>query len=353
MTGTPLVSGLHDIISPLVLLWEKIGIEAVAEYADYGSIQGLWRTSYDPYNENRWEDGTFTRGVFTAEFKAKYPSKSWDEMEEFYERTGVKIWQLNPVIVEAAGREAEWSGSFGQNVVSVILRILALQRSLGSRLLLPDGAVCYPRADLHPMTIATEELNFDSNCQSYIRDHGRLCATHSFLPSPANKIFTASRGGISSTQHEDSINLSAYRQGILVAYDYRTSSIIQSNVEDIFGADVTTIENAITAFRDRKIMPNSQSQRHDGGSDNGKGQAIGVEHLQELLSFDQNAGLDYFFSLTCLDPAVNSPMGRSGWLYWLCATSPILSRCLELAYRYVLQDKERIVLYVDSRWIQQ
>ncbi|KAL6825252.1 hypothetical protein V8C40DRAFT_287715 [Trichoderma camerunense] len=353
VTGTPLVSSLHDIMSPLLLLWEKIGIKAVTEHADYGNIQGLWRTSYDPDNENQWEDGTSTAGIFTATFKAKYPSKSWDEMEGFYRRTGVKIWQLNPVIVEAAGQKAEWSSSFGQNVVSAILGLLSLQRSLRSRLVLPDGTACYPRTDLPPMTIATEELNFDGKRQSYIRDHGRLCATHSFLPGLADGIFTASREGTSNTQHEGSINFSAYRQGVLVAYDYRNSNIIHSKVEDIFGADVTTIENAITAFRDGKIMPSSQLQRHDGGSDKDKGPAVGIEHLLKVLSFDQNAGLDYFFSLTRLDPYVNSPTGRSGWLNWLCATSPILSRCLELVHRYVLQDKERIVVYVDTRWIQQ
>ncbi|KAM6484740.1 hypothetical protein HDV62DRAFT_379126 [Trichoderma sp. SZMC 28011] len=345
VTGTPLVSSLHDIMSPLLLLWEKIGIKAVTEHADYGNIQGLWRTSYDPDNENQWEDGTSTADIFTATFKAKYPSKSWDEMEGFYRRTGVKIWQLNPVIVEAAGQKAEWSSSLGQNVVSAILGLLSLQRSLRSRLVLPDGTACYPRTDLPPMTIATEELNFDGKRQSYIRDHGRLCATHSFLPGPADGIFTASREGISNTQHEGSINFSAYRRGVLVAYDYRNSNIIHSKVKDIFGADVTTIENAITAFRDGKIMPSSQLQRHDGGSDKDKGPAVGIEHLLKVLSFDQNAGLDYFFSLTRLDPYVNSPTGRSGWLNWLCATSPILSRCLELVHRYVLQDKERIVVY--------
>ncbi|KAL7906500.1 P-loop containing nucleoside triphosphate hydrolase protein [Trichoderma velutinum] len=353
VTGTPLMSSLHDIMSPLILLWTKIGIKAATEYADYGNIQGLWRTSYDPDNNNQWEDGSSTLGVFTAEFKGKYPPKSWDEMEDFYKRTGVKIWQLNPVIVEAAGRKAEWSSSFGQNVVSAIFGLLALRRCLRSRLVLPNGTACYPGAELPPMTIATEELNFDSKRQSYIRDHGRICATNSFLPGPAGENFNVSQEGISSTQHEGSINFSAYREGVLVAYDCRNSNIIYSNVEDIFGADMKTIENAITAFRDGNVTLSSKLQRHGSGSDKGKGPIVGVEHLQRLLSFDQNAGLDYFFSRACLDPDVNSPAGRSGWLNWLCATSPILSRCLELTHRYVLQDKERIVVYVDTRWIQQ
>ncbi|KAM0263140.1 hypothetical protein ACHAQJ_001293 [Trichoderma viride] len=330
-------------MSPLVLMWARTGIKGVTGYADYGSILGLWRTNYDPTKENQWEDGTSTRGIFTSEFKAKYPSKSWDELEEFHRRTGVKIWQLDPVIVDAAGRQAEWSSSFGQGVVSAILGLVSLRRSLRSRLVLPDGSACYPGAGLLPMTITTEELNFDSERQSYIRDHGRTCATNAFAPSSSEN-YAVSQGGISSTQQEGSINFSAYREGVLVAYDWRNSKILYTNVEDIFGADIQTIENALTAFRDKNITPSTQLQRHSGGSTKDKGPTVGLEHVQRLLSFDQNAGLDYFFTRTCLDPDVNSPTGRSGWLNWLCATSPILARCLELTHKYVLQDKERIVV---------
>lgn len=194
------------------------------------------------------------------------------------------------------------------------------------------------------MTIVTEELNFDGKHQSYIQDHGRTCATNSFIPGQGGN-FTASRGNISSSQQERSINFSAYREGMLIAYDWRNSKILYSNIEEIFGADANTDESAITAFRDVNIPPSSQLQSHGGRNDKGRGPTVGVKHVQTLLSYDRNAGLDYFFTRTCLDPDVNALTGRSGWLNWVCATSPILARCLELAHKYVLQDKERTVVY--------
>ncbi|KAL5093905.1 hypothetical protein Trisim1_009381 [Trichoderma cf. simile WF8] len=262
-------------------------------------------------------------------------------MEELYKRTGVKRWHLNPVLVEAAGSRADWTSSFGQNVVAPVLGLLSLRRALRSRLMLPDGTPCYPGADLLPMTIVIEELNFDRKRQNYIQDHGRTCATNSFIPGHGEN-FTASRGNMSSSQQEGSINFSAYREGMLITYDWRNSKILYSNVEEIFGADANTIETAINAFRDGNIPPNSQLQRHSGPKEKGKGPTVGVDHVQTLLSDDQSAGLDYFFTRTCLDPDVNAPTGRSGWLNWLCAARPILARCLKLAHKYVLQHKERL-----------
>lgn len=60
-------------------------------------------------------------------------------MEEFYKRTGVKIWHLNTIFVEAAGSRADWTSSFGQNIVAPVLGLLSLRRALRSRLVLPDG----------------------------------------------------------------------------------------------------------------------------------------------------------------------------------------------------------------------
>ncbi|KAK4061812.1 hypothetical protein Trihar35433_9412 [Trichoderma harzianum] len=200
------------------------------------------------------------------------------------------------------------------------------------------------------MTIVTEELNFDGKHQSYIQDHGRTCATNSCIPGQGGN-FTASRGNISSSQQERSINFSAYREGMLIAYDWRNSKILYSNIEEIFGADANTDESAITAFRDVNIPPSSQLQSHGGRNDKGRGPTVGVKHVQTLLSYDRNAGLDYFFTRTCLDPDVNALTGRSGWLNWVGATSPILARCLELAHKYVLQDKERTVVLLFAAMI--
>lgn len=333
------MSGLCDIMSPLRLIWTKVGFSAVNGLADFGDIEGLWKPEYDPSNDNTWEDGTTTKGIFTTQFKQNNPSEGWDQMQAFYQQTGVKIWQLCPPVVQAAGERASWSSSFGQNVVSVILRILSLCRSFYSRLRLPDGSVSYPGADLPPMTISTEELNYDQRYQNRIKEHGQKIASDLFATSRSG-IFKLNKGTLAGTRESGLIDFSAYREGILVAHDWRNHKIFHA------------IEKEPNATRDANVSQLRPHLRRNIPK-RYKVPTVGVKHIEELLSLDKNAGLDYFFALTCLDPDVISPAGRSGWLYWLCATSPILCRCLELAHRYVHLQKERLIIYVDILWIQQ
>ncbi|KAL6901178.1 hypothetical protein GGI43DRAFT_383518 [Trichoderma evansii] len=284
-----------------------------------------WRSlkpEYDPSNDNVWGDGTATKGIFTPEFKEQNPSEGWDQMQSFYRQTGVKIWQLCPPIVEEAGQRASWSSSFGQKVVSVILRILSLCRSLHSRLLLPDGTVSYPDADLLPMTIATEELNYDKKNQNRIKEHGRESARKSFATVRSGD-FILSQKTLTRARKSGVIAFSPYREGVLVAHDWRNNEIINSDMGDV-----------------KKI------------SKRDKVPILGVKHIEGLL-LSRNDGLGYFFNKTRLDLDANYHSDRSGWLHWLCATSPILSRSLELAHRYIHEQKERLIIYVDTPWIQQ
>lgn len=46
-------------------------------------------------------------------------------------------------------------------------------------------------------------------------------------------------------------------------------------------------------------------------------------------------------------------MATAVYVYWLCASNPILTRGMELAHKYVYLYRERIVIYVDTPWIQQ
>lgn len=333
------MSGLCDIMSPLRLIWTKTGFDAVNGLADFGNIEGLWKPEYDPCIDNTWEDGTTTNGIFTIHFKQRNPSEGWGQMQSFYKKTSVKIWQLCPPIVQMAGERASWSSSFGQNVVSVILRTLSLRRSLYSPLRLPDGSVSYPGADLLPMTIATEELSYDQRYQTKIKEHGQTIASDLFATSRSGT-FKLNKGTLADTRERGLINFSAYRKGIMVAHDWRNQEILRV-IEKASGA-IRGANGTRLRLRLRWNIP----KRY-------KVPTVGIKHIGELLSIDKNAGLDFFFTSTCLDPDVIAPAGRSGWLYWLCATSPILARSLELAHRYIHEQKERLIIFVDTLWIQQ
>ncbi|KAL7815078.1 hypothetical protein V8C44DRAFT_31828 [Trichoderma aethiopicum] len=70
------------------------------------------------YNENVWPNGEKTEGIFSTNFLKQHGCQSLAQMEEVYKHTGLKVWQVSPLLVEKAGKEAEWSSSFGQEVMS-------------------------------------------------------------------------------------------------------------------------------------------------------------------------------------------------------------------------------------------
>lgn len=53
---------------------------------------------------------------------------------------------------------------------------------------------------------------------------------------------------VAPAYREGSINFSAYREGVLCAYDWRNIKILHSNAEAIFGSDVDGVTRALTNF---------------------------------------------------------------------------------------------------------
>jgi hypothetical protein len=70
--------------------------------------------------------------------------------------------------------------------MSVVLKAISLQWTLRSRLILPNGQVSFPAADLLPMTIITEELTFDRARRPLVLDHGRKMARKTYIASSAS-----------------------------------------------------------------------------------------------------------------------------------------------------------------------
>ncbi|KAK4078931.1 hypothetical protein Trihar35433_36 [Trichoderma harzianum] len=356
VTGTPLMSGLQDILSPLYLMWPTFGIDMpLLRSSEIEYLEGLWREDYDPEKEwNVFDRRRKTRGILSESFIEEHPSKCWGKVKKFLQN-GVKIWQLNPFFVERVGREAEWSSAIGKDVISAILRAVSLRRTQRSRLLLPNGEVCFPSADMLPMKVISEELTFDKTRKNLVRKHGRDAAKNMFLmASNTLQEFTASpQGIINPSDREPSINFSAYREGVLVAFDFRNLKILYTNVDEIFGKDIPNIAKALASVRDSLTITKSQQQRLFQRADKDDMPMVGVEHLQQLLGFDNNCGLNYVFTRSCLDPDVIAPAERIGWLRWLTASSPMSARIIELCHDYVIKNQKRVVVYIDTPWIQQ
>ncbi|KAL7808405.1 P-loop containing nucleoside triphosphate hydrolase protein [Trichoderma gracile] len=332
VTGTPLMSALQDILSPLSLMWLKLGIEAPVVVSVYaGHLAGLWNELYDPYSENVWPNGEKTEGIFSTNFLKQHGCQSLTQMEEVYQRTGFKVWQ-----------DAEWSSAFGQEVMT-----------LRSRLRLPDGTVSYPAVDLLPMTVLTEELSCERSRLRYVQEHGRQMASRTFIPSaPTIADVTPTHSGPSDGKREGTINFAAFREGQIVAYDSRAAKILYGNLRKLFGAEPDKVAAALRQLRDAAGATTTQAARLKRRTASGMPTA-GVEHIQKLLAYDRNAGLDFYYSRTTGDPDIVSPSGRAGWMRWLAASSPPLTRILDLCHQYVHINKERVLIYVDTPWIQQ
>ncbi|QPC60884.1 hypothetical protein HYE67_003115 [Fusarium culmorum] len=110
VTGTPILSSLQDLISPLSLIWNAYNIAI--------DSPGLYDETYDPYQaKNVFQKGT-TVGIFHEDFLAE--CSDWKPLMDIYEASGrtCKLWIVNPTIFKHAGKTLEWGTNAGHLVVS-------------------------------------------------------------------------------------------------------------------------------------------------------------------------------------------------------------------------------------------
>ncbi|KAF0642328.1 hypothetical protein FPSE5266_20128 [Fusarium pseudograminearum] len=74
--------------------------------------------------------------------------------------------------------------------------------------------------------------------------------------------------------------------------------------------------------------------------------------VYNLMRNDAHGGMGFFFMQTTLDSAALPPDRTSNCLYWLCAKSPVMTRALDLAWRYIRVENQQVLVYVDTPWIQ-
>ena len=79
---------------------------------------------------------------------------------------------------------------------------------------------------------------------------------------------------------------------------------------------------------------------------------VGVKMVEWLLTNTMDGGLGWVFDHCCTDKAVLPPVDRLSMLYFTCAYSPVLSRCLELCMENRNRGKRTLVL-CESPWVQQ
>lgn len=178
----------------------------------------MWHNEYDPtMEENKVKlFGETTRGTLCETFMTENQCPGLVEAKRIDDEPGLKGWWMSPALLG--------------------------QANLGKTSCPRSSRIFLPGADLVPMVIFTEELNFDPTIRDSVKKHGGQVATNFFM-APSSAI-----GDYRPTQmilQALSINFAASKEGILCVYDWRNDLILYSNSK----RSTATAANTATAAR--------------------------------------------------------------------------------------------------------
>ncbi|RFU76017.1 hypothetical protein TARUN_6227 [Trichoderma arundinaceum] len=113
------------------------------------------------------------------------------------------------------------------------------------------------------MTIITEELSFGPHRRALALEHGRNMAARTYFAATSGAVhnLTTSQNGPANTRTRWSISFSAYRAGIMVAYDWHNAEILYSNVEKILGGNPDAVASTLRMLRDSNQMTTTRLQQ--------------------------------------------------------------------------------------------
>lgn len=341
-----MISGLQDILSPVALMWQKYDFGHTNwERLMLGDLSHLWHDQYDPFKKVNSIVGTETLGVF-HDSNGFIESEAGQKMHKFWLDHKWPVWQLCPDLVKLAGDQGKWGIGFAKCVVSKILSMLSLRRTLRTPLALPDGKITYPALELPPMTVLTEELYYDTLNRAKVQEHGEAMALSCVRESPTGDLvdFTPTKG------LHGQINFGPYREGVLGAHDVRNIHLLNMDATQLFGPSRESAAKELCLLRDSNLEKATTEAKN--AEKTKEPVIVGVEHVKNLAMASMHGGLDFFYSQTRTDDHIPTLVGPQQWMRWLCGGSPILSRLIELCYKYVRKENERVVVYLDTPWIQ-
>ncbi|KAF5008440.1 hypothetical protein FDECE_5272 [Fusarium decemcellulare] len=322
-----------------------------------------WRNLvwYDPYREdNEFEQGR-TQGIFTDNYVTKYPDVK--PLKEIFEKHQCRLWMINSRLFKAAGETLQWGPHTGQLVVRPVYEAIQVRTTMFSKLTLPDGSISHPAEGFLLPAIIVEDLNFHAldrdNLADMVEMEGRAHAQRAFSKSQddfaslntkralGSHVVEGARGSSKAT-----LNVEEHRKGVLTAFDYRNSMILEPKDPYYYG-EKRAVAKELASLRGQDVgLSNSQMERQKKGTDLAEAPGVDIERIKQLIREDTNCGLNYYYSTTRIDEHMPAPEGRAGWLRWLPGQSPILTRGLNLAWRYCREQRERFLVYVDDPWIQ-
>ncbi|KAJ3527284.1 hypothetical protein NM208_g10777 [Fusarium decemcellulare] len=338
VSATPVMSSFRDLLSPLSLMWKAYGLHWEPKIPSIGR----------------------TQGIFTNNYVTKYSDVK--PLKKIFEKHQCRLWMINPSLFKAAGETLQWGPHTGQLVVRPVYEAIQVRTTMFSKLTLPDGSISYPAEGLLLPTIVVEDLNFDAldrdNLADIVEMKGRAYAQRAFSKSRDN--FASLNTQRASGSHvvegarrssKATLNVEEHRKGVLTAFDYRNSMILEPKDPYYYG-EKRAVAKELASLRGQDVgLSNSQMERQKKGTDLAETPGVDIEHIKQFIREDTNCGLNYYYSTARIEEHMPAPEGRASWLRWLPGQSPILTRGLQLAWKYCRKQRERFLVYVDDPWI--
>ncbi|KAG8362090.1 hypothetical protein FVEN_g237 [Fusarium venenatum] len=142
------------------------------------------------------------------------------------------------------------------------------------------------------------------------------------------------------------MNVWEYRAGVISAFDLHTARMLDNEKLPFFGSK----SEPIRRFSGPALELSMTHSRNDNAAGFGSGQQP-FDGIKELLKSTHNGGLHYIYYCTKVDPDLMAPNHRESLVYMLAIRSPIMIRLLQLLYKHVRQEGNRVLLMVDTIWI--
>ena len=346
VTGMVLTRSLREILSPTYLMSQKLGF-TVSDWhtLGLGDLQLLFHPAYDPtaltndIDDLRCGGLLHPKSPFMGEIDGHVCKRLWDEH-------GVRAWMINTYLINEVGEARGWGFQVGANVIRPLLDMLSLRRTFNTPITLPAGKTVYPARQLPPMTVLTEEVAFSKErvpvMRKVVRTQGSVMA-ESFL----------SCGG------SGSLSLAAHRIGQYVAHDYRALQLIiqQDSCLDVFGPNLE--ESARFLRQLRAGVATMPSHTHTGERLDNNDESPPVtdpDNLEDIRKLVENAPCgfaSYYVNIAKFDFSYPPFMDNAILLESMLSSSPVMARACRLIVRHVLGRNERVLIVVETDFLQE
>ncbi|KAJ4307520.1 hypothetical protein N0V84_012674 [Fusarium piperis] len=358
VTGTPLSSSLRDLISPLSLMWRATGIQWDPHTDKMGWLPGLYRPDYDPFLEdNDFGEDRITKGILHPSYNEIDPSAVL--LKESWRSDKSRLWMLHPDIYRAAGFRHHWGSNLAAWVVRNIFERMHIRRTMRSSVTLPDGTKTYPAIDLKGFNMWLTELRFGRDRAPDVKRRGKAQARDLFVSGgDGGDVLSSSSSGPASSQFiesasaEANINFGVHRAANLGAFDYHNVKILEEKSPMVRGKKDHILSAARELLSNDGPLTDKQVEKLKALQNRTHEPVVGIDHVNRLIHRDINGGLTYLYHIARVDPNTLAPADRASMLYWVCAESPILIYTIDLLNQYVSDQKKRVLLFVDTPWIQ-